>query len=231
MSNVLKIGGIEKSSLLDYPDRISTVIFLYGCNLRCRYCHNPELVTEPFKKEISYSEKEVLDFLRSRLGKIDGVVITGGEPLVQKDIEKFIFKVKKLELLVKLDTNGFYPEILSKLIKNSLIDYIAMDVKYSEDEYERYIKNSAKIKKSIKMIIDSGIDYEFRTTYVSGIHTKDSAEGIGKLIKGANRYYIQNFRPGKCIDENLDISNSFLEKELKAFKKIAKKYVRNVYIR
>jgi pyruvate formate lyase activating enzyme len=231
LSNVLKIGGIEKSSLLDYPDKISTVIFLYGCNLRCRYCHNPELVTEPFKKEIAYPEKEILDFLRSRIGKIDGVVITGGEPLIQKDIEKFIIRIKNLGLFVKLDTNGFYPEILKKLIKNNLIDYIAMDVKYSEKEYEKYIKNSSNIKKSIAVIINSGIDYEFRTTYVSGIHTKESAEGIGKLIKGAKRYYIQNFRPGKCIDESLDITNSFLEKELKTFKKIVKRYVKNVYIR
>ncbi|MDD4381869.1 MAG: anaerobic ribonucleoside-triphosphate reductase activating protein [Candidatus Dojkabacteria bacterium] len=228
---MLRIGGLEKSSLLDYPDKISTVIFLYGCNLRCRYCHNPELVTQPFRKEVSYTEKEVLDFLRSRIGKVDGVVITGGEPLIQRNIEGFIRKIKKLGLLVKLDTNGFFPNMLSKLIKNDLIDYISMDVKYSEEEYLKYTGNISKVKRSIKMIMDSGIDYEFRTTYINDLHTKTSAEGIGKLIKGAKRYYIQNFRPGKCIDENLNIDNSFLEKELKVFKRIIKKYIKNVYIR
>ncbi len=228
---MLKIGGLEKSSLLDYPDKISTVIFFYGCNLRCRYCHNPELVTEPFRKEVSYTEKEVFDFLKSRIGKVDGVVITGGEPLLQNGIEDFIRKIKKLGLLVKLDTNGFFPDILSKLIKEDLIDYISMDVKYSEEEYLKYTGNISKVKKSIKMIMESGIDYEFRTTYMNGIHTKESVEGIGELIKGAKRYYIQNFRDGKCIDESLNIDNSFLEKELKVFKKIMKKYIKDVYIR
>lgn len=228
---MLKIAGIEKSSLLDYPDKISTVIFLYGCNLRCRYCHNPELVIEPFRKDISYTEEDIIKFLKQRIAKVDGVVITGGEPLIQKGLERFLRRIKKLAFLIKLDTNGFYPDILKSLLKKNLIDYISMDVKYSENEYLKYTGDVSKIKESINIIMNSNLDYEFRTTFVNGIHTKESVEGIGQLVNGAKRYFIQNFRPGKCIDQTLNIDNSFLEKELKNFRKIIKKYVKDAYIR
>ena len=231
---MLRIGGLEKSSLIDYPGKVSAVVFTYGCSLRCPYCHNPELVTEKFNREYQITQKYFFEFLRNRKGKLDGVVITGGEPLINDDLEKFIKKIKTLGYLVKLDTNGTYPSRLKKLIDRNLIDYIAMDVKYPKSEY---IKSSArkgmteKIMESINIIMGSGVDYEFRTTYVKKFHNLKSAEGIGKMIKGAKRYYIQNFREGKTIDPYLSSINSFSQNDLEKIKRILKEYVQKVYIR
>lgn len=231
---MLRISGLERSSLLDYPGKISAIIFTHGCDLKCPYCHNPELVIEGFDKAKSFSEEQVLDFLKSRKGKLDALVITGGEPLVQKELLPFIKKVKEMGFLIKLDTNGTFPDKLKDLIETGYIDYVAMDVKYPKVQY---IKNSIipgvakKIEQSIKIIMDSGLDYEFRTTYVKPLHSLESAEGIGKMIKGAKDYYIQNFRPGKTIDQTLTKKNSFTTKELEEIKKTIKKYVDNVQIR
>lgn len=231
---MLRVSGLERSSLLDYPGKISAIIFTHGCNLRCPYCHNPELVIEGFNKDGSFSEKDILSFLESRKGKLDALVITGGEPLVQSNLLPFIKKVKEMGFLIKLDTNGTFPDRLKDFIKTGLIDYIAMDVKYPKVEY---VKNSMipeiakKIERSIKIIMDSGLDYEFRTTYVKPLHSLESAEGIGQMIKGAKNYYIQNFRPGKTIDPTLTKENSFTTKELEQIKKIIKKYVEDVQIR
>ena len=228
------IGGLEKVSLIDYPGKVAAIVFTYGCNLRCPYCHNPELVIEKLPSERKFSEKYVLDFLKERKGKLDGVVITGGEPLIHMDIESFISKIKKLGFLVKLDTNGFYPERLQTLIDKKMTDYIAMDVKYPKSKYLSItnINNSKdKITQSIKIIMNSGLDYEFRTTYVKHIHTIDSAKEIGKMIRGAKNYYIQNFRPGKTIDPTLTSKDSFTQKELEQISDEIKKYVKNVYIR
>ncbi len=231
---MLRVSGLERSSLLDYPGKISAIIFTHGCNLRCPYCHNPELVIEGFNKDASFSENDILSFLESRKGKLDALVITGGEPLVQSDLLPFIKKVKEMGFLIKLDTNGTFPDKLKDFIETGLIDYIAMDVKYPKVEY---VKNSMipgvskKIEKSIKIIMNSGLDYEFRTTYVKPLHSLESAEGIGKMIKEAKNYYIQNFRPGKTIDPTLTKENSFTTKELEQIKRIIEKYVKNVQIR
>jgi pyruvate formate lyase activating enzyme len=231
---MLRVSGLERSSLLDYPGKISAIIFTHGCNLRCPYCHNPELVIEGFNKDGSFSEKDILSFLESRKGKLDALVITGGDPLVQSNLLPFIKKVKEMGFLIKLDTNGTFPDRLKDFIKTGLIDYIAMDVKYPNVEY---VNNSMipeiakKIERSIKIIMDSGLDYEFRTTYVKPLHSLESAEGIGQMIKGAKNYYIQNFRPGKTIDPTLTKENSFTTKELEQIKKIIKKYVEDVQIR
>ena len=231
---MLRISGLERSSLLDYPGKISAIIFTHGCDLKCPYCHNPELVIEGFDKAKSFTEEQVLDFLKSRKGKLDALVITGGEPLVQKELLPFIKKVKEMGFLIKLDTNGTFPDKLKDLIETGYIDYIAMDVKYPKVQY---IKNSIipgvakKIEQSIKIIMDSGLDYEFRTTYVKPLHSLESVEGIGKMIKGAKNYYIQNFRPGKTIDQTLTKENSFTTKELEEIKKTMEKYVDNVQIR
>lgn len=231
---MLKISGLQKSSLLDYPDRISAVLFTHGCNLRCPYCHNPELVIEEFCKGTEISQKDLFEFLRRRVGKLEGVVITGGEPLLHNDLEEFVKKIKNMGYLVKLDTNGTFPKRLQKIIDHRLVDYLAMDVKYSKSQY---IISSAdrgigeKIRESIEIIKNSGIDYEFRTTFVKKIHNLESAEKIGEMIEGANSYYIQNFRPGKTINPSLTSENSFTKKELEQIRKIMKKYVKNVYIR
>jgi len=228
------IAGLEKTTLLDYPDRIAAVVFTYGCNLRCPYCHNPELVIEEVNKDSILTEEYVLNFLRKRVGKLDGVVITGGEPLLHKDIPSFIKKIKDLGFLVKLDTNGSYPKKLKSLIKDGLLDYIDMDVKYRDELYKQGINGGMKvpnISESIEIIMHSGIEYSFRTTFVKSIHTVKSVDEICKMIEGANTYYIQNFRTGKTIDPSLDSSFSFSRKELKEMKDRASHYVKKVIIR
>lgn len=231
---MIKISGLERSSLLDYPDKVSAVVFTHGCNLRCPYCHNPELVVDKFCRKTQITQKYLFQFLKNRKGKLDGVVITGGEPLIHEDLGKFIKKIKDMGYLIKLDTNGTYPSRLKKLIKDNLLDYIAMDVKYPRSDY---IKSSARkgvskrITESIQIIMDSGIDYEFRTTYVKKFHDINSVEKIGKMIKGSQKYYIQNFRAGKTLDPHLSSVNSFTQEELKKMKKMMSKYVKKVYIR
>lgn len=230
----MEISGLEKSSLLDYPGKISAVIFTYGCNLRCPYCHNPELVVEPFNEDREITEKYLMEFLKHRVGKLDAVVITGGEPLIQNDLLPLVEGIKEMGYLIKLDTNGFLPDKLKRIIKTGYIDYIAMDVKYPRSEYIKQTGKSIaqeKISTSIDIIMNSGIDYEFRTTYVRKFHDLESVEKIGQMIEGAERYYIQNFRAGKTIDPFLSEDNSFSQKELKEMKKVMKKYVKKAYIR
>ena len=228
------IAGFQKSTLLDYPGKVSALIFTYGCNLRCEYCHNPELVILPCKKSSIVKDQEVLDFLKSRKKLLDALTITGGEPTIQKDLIPFIKKVKRLGYLVKLDTNGTNSKIVEKILDLNIVDYWAMDVKYEKELYKQNLKDDIKyneIKRSIKLIMGRANDYEFRTTYVKGIHTLESAKGIGELIKGAKRYYIQNFRPGKTINPLLNSRNSFTEAELQSIKKVMHKYVKDIEIR
>jgi pyruvate formate lyase activating enzyme len=225
------ISGFEKNTLLDYPGKISSIVFTYGCNLKCRYCHNPELVIEAIKQESVISEEQVLSYLKKRKGLIDALVITGGEPTLQKDLISFIRKVKDLGYLVKLDTNGSFSSIVEEILDLDIIDYWAMDIKYPSEYYEEYEIEFEPIKRSAELIMKKAKDYEFRTTYVKGIHTIDDAQGIGEIIKGAKRYYIQNFRKGKTIDPTLDNSNSFTEDELDQIKNIVSKYVKQVEIR
>ena len=228
------IAGFQKSTLLDYPGKVSALIFTYGCNLRCEYCHNPELVTLPCKRSSIVKEEDVLNFLKRRKQFLDALVITGGEPTLHTDLIPFIKKVKRLGYLVKLDTNGINSKIVENILDLNIVDYWAMDVKYEEDLYKQSLKNDIEyneIKRSIQLIMERANDYEFRTTYVKGIHTLESANGIGKLIKGAKRYYIQNFRPGKTINPLLSNRNSFLDNELESIQMIMHKYVKNVEMR
>jgi len=225
------IAGFEKNTLLDYPGKIASIIFTYGCNLRCSYCHNPELVIHPCNKAALISEDEVVEYLKKRKVLIDGLVITGGEPTLQKDLISFIKKIKNLGILVKLDSNGVLDNIIEEIINLNIVDYWAMDVKYPSEYYKEYEIDIKAIKHSIEIIMNSGKDYEFRTTYVKGIHSIEDAKDIGELIKGAQNYYIQNFRKGKTIDPKLNSSNSFTQKELEKIKKIISKYVKNVVIR
>ncbi len=227
----MKIAGFEKNTLLDYPGKVASIIFTYGCNLRCPYCHNPELVIHPCLKENLYSEDYILDYLKHREGLIDALVITGGEPTLQSDLIPFIKRVKELGILVKLDTNGTLDDIVEDIMKQDIVDYWAMDIKYPSEYFKEYELDSKSVKHTIKMIMNSGKEYEFRTTYVKGIHSIEDAKSIGKMIKGAKNYYIQNFRKGKTIDPKLNESNSFTEKELEEIKKIVSPYVNKVKIR
>lgn len=228
------ISGFQKSTLLDYPGKLAALIFTYGCNLRCEYCHNPELVIQSFKKNSSITEEDIFSFLEKRKNLVDGVVITGGEPTIQKDLISFIKKIRNMGFLVKLDTNGTNSKIVKKILEMNIVDYWAMDIKYDKEIYIQNLENKVKyeeVEKSIKLIMENAKDYEFRTTYVKGIHTSDSIKGIGELIKGSKRYYIQNFRAGKTINPALNSSNSFTQQELEKFKKLMQKYVKNVEIR
>ena len=228
------ITGFQKSTLLDYPGKVSALIFTYGCNLRCKYCHNPELVILPCTKESIIKDEEIFTFLKSRKTLLDALVITGGEPTLQSDLIPFIKKVKDIGLLVKLDTNGTNSKIVKELLDLDIVDYWAMDIKYEDEIYKQNLQENIEyeeIKESIRLIKDRARDYEFRTTYVKGIHTIKSAEGIGKLIEGSKRYYIQNFRPGKTINPTLNRSDSFTQKELKQMKNSIKKYIKDVEIR
>lgn len=226
------IGGIQKTSLIDYPDKISTVVFTQGCNFRCGFCHNKELVISK-KTNNEFPEKDVLAFLKKRQSIIEAVVITGGEPTLQKDLIPFIIKIKDLGFFVKLDTNGSNPSIIKKLLKLKLLDYIAMDIKAPFSSYQKLTNSKieiSNIKKSISLIISSGINYEFRTT-IMPFFTIDDIEEISKMIKGAEKYYLQNFRNIKTLEENF---KSFIPKkkaELKSFIPILKQNIKYVFLR
>jgi pyruvate formate lyase activating enzyme len=227
----MQIAGFEKNTLLDYPGKVASIIFTYGCNLRCPYCHNPELVIKPLNKDLLFSKEEIINYLKKRKGLIDALVITGGEPLLQKDLIPFIKQIKELDLLVKLDTNGTLSDKVKKLVEENIVDYWAMDVKFPTEYLKDYGMDPQNIKESIDFIMNSNKEYEFRTTYVKGLHKIRDAHGIGEMIKGSKKYYIQNFRKGKSIDSSLDSSNSFTEEELNEIKKIVSQYVKKVEIR
>lgn len=230
---MLNIAGFEKISLIDYPGKLSAIVFTYGCNLKCEYCHNPELVTESLDQARLLDQEKILQYLTKRKGKLDAVVITGGEPLLYDDLISFVKKVKELGYLVKLDTNGLLPQKLQKYIKLGLLDYISMDIKYSPDDYIQYTGEAAlkNVRETIKTIMESGLEYEFRTTYVKGIHSLNSSKEIAQMIDGAQLYFIQNFRSGKTINPTLSAANSFTETELKKLRKEAKPFVKQVEIR
>ncbi len=190
----MKIGGIQKTSLLDYPDIISAIIWTVGCNFRCPFCYNKDIVLGNVQP---IPEKEVILFLEKRKGMLEGLVITGGEPLMQNDIADFCEKVKKMGYLVKIDTNGMYPEKLKELIDKKLIDYVAMDIKAPRTKYDKLTNVKADIKKieeSIKILQNSKLDYEFRTTFVPELLTKNDIIEIAKWLKGSKKYYLQQFK-------------------------------------
>ena len=228
----MKIHGLQKLTLLDYPGKTACTVFTGGCNFRCPFCHNALLVTDIDSSQ-TYSEEEILDFLSKRTGLLDGVCITGGEPLMNGDIADFIKKIKEMGYSVKLDTNGTFPERLKTLLENNLIDYVAMDIKNSKDKYAitAGIKNVniSDIERSINLLKSSDIDYEFRTTVVNEFHTEADILKIAEWIKGAKKYFLQNFEDsGNLIGENLTaVSKEVLE----SMKSVAKAFVENTQIR
>jgi pyruvate formate lyase activating enzyme len=230
------IGGLQKFSLLDYPEHISAIVFTQGCNFRCQFCYNPMLVwpdygkANPDKEGHSWDEDGLLAFLTERFGKLDGVVITGGEPTIHQDLDKFARKIKKIGYKVKLDTNGTNPEVLKSLIKEKLIDYIAMDVKASEVNYEKVVGvkvDMEKIKASIKIIMTSGLPYEFRTTIVPSLVDRQEVKAIGEMIKGAEKWFLQQFKPDTdLVNHDFQSIKPYPRSELAAMEKIAAQYVK-----
>jgi len=190
----MKIGGLQKTSLQDYPEEISSIIWTIGCNFSCPFCYNKDLVEGNIAK---IPEEDILSFLKKRKELIDGLVISGGEPLLQKDLKNFCKKVKKLGYKIKIDTNGSYPEKLKKLVDEKLIDYIAMDIKAPKKKYNKLTNvkiDIKKIEKSIEIIKNSKLDYEFRTTVVPSLLMMEDIVEIANWLKGAGKFYIQQFK-------------------------------------
>ncbi len=221
------IGGIQGISLIDYPGKVSAALFTIGCNMRCGYCHNPELVLpERFAQAIDLDE--IFDFLHSRRGKLDGVVISGGEPTVQPDLEEFIAKIKSLGFLVKLDTQGTAPATIDSLIKKELIDFIAMDIKGPLHKYAQIAARPvdiSAIQQSINIILSSGIDHEFRTTIVREQLSPQDIDDIGQLIHGGKRFALQKFKAGYTINPQFSRRHTYTDEEFEEFKKVLEKYV------
>ena len=225
------INGLQKLTLLDYPQHTACTIFTAGCNFRCPFCHNAGLVTH-INNADQIPEAEVLEFLKKRVGLLDGVCITGGEPLLQPDIDEFMAKIKALGYKIKLDTNGSKPEKLARLIEKSLIDYIAMDIKNSPARYSETVGlpvDLGDVEKSITTIKNSGLDYEFRTTVAKGLHKTQDIVALARWIFPAKKYFLQNFvDSGDLIGSGL---SAFSESELEEMKRGASEFVSNVQIR
>lgn len=230
----MKISGIIKTTLIDYPGHIATSIFTQGCNFKCPYCHNPDLIPVESGKE-EYMELDYFwDFLEDRKDFLDGVAITGGEPTLQNNLIEFIEKIKMKNFKVKLDTNGSRPDILKKLIDKKLVDYIAMDIKSSILKYSDYSDDSSigdKVIESIELIKNSEIDYEFRTTVVPVLHDEKDVKEISGLVSGADNFAIQNFREERTYDKDFESKIPFTEKELEKFKAILEDKVNNIKIK
>ena len=235
----MQIAGIQKTTLVDFPGKIAATVFLRGCNFRCGFCHNPELVLpEQFLPIIN--QDELFRFLESRIGKLQGVCITGGEPLLWNTTRKLISHIKALGFAVKLDTNGSYPKRLEEIMADGDVDYIAMDIKSSLTKYAKTISSNqlptsdknllSDIQKSIQLIIGSNLNYEFRTTAVKPLHTPEDFHKIGKIVKGAKRFYIQNFVHSKHIKQPHEYM-PFTKVELKRSLEIISAYVSEAGLR
>lgn len=228
----MKIGGIQKLSLADYPGKTCAVLFTIGCNMCCGYCHNPELVI-PDKYIDNMPLEDIYNFLDSRANKLDAIAVTGGEPTLHKDLPEFIAHIKSLGYLVKLDSNGTNPEVIRHLIDKKLIDYIAMDIKGPLEKYSEITNrpvNTDAIKQSIDLIMKSGVDYELRTTIVSGQLDFTDFEKIGKMIKGAKRYAIQKFVSGKTNNPAFAKRSAYSDEDMEKIKVIMLKYVNSCVI-
>lgn len=212
------IGGLQKITLLDYPNKIAATVFLAGCNFRCPFCYNPELVLpQIIKKSQKISERSFFSFLKERKELLDGVVVCGGEPTIHKDLPLFIKKIKKLGFAVKLDTNGSNPEMLKKLLQQKLIDYVAMDVKAPKEKYKEITGGKANVKEieeSIEILKSDKIDYEFRTTVVPTLLSKEDILKIVKWISPAKRYFLQSFSPSKHINPEFNNIKPYPEEYL-----------------
>jgi len=199
------IGGLQKFSISDFPGRISAIVYTRGCNFRCPYCHNPELV-DPAAYADPIPEKSVIDFLRSRTGRLQGVVVTGGEPTLHPDLPEFLSVVRRLGFDTKLDTNGSNPDLLECIIDGRLVDYIALDVKAPLDSYRRITGVDARtkdIERSIHLVIESGLSHELRTTYEESMLSPEDLREIALLARGSRLLVLQGFHPTKALDKRM----------------------------
>ncbi|MBP3388038.1 MAG: anaerobic ribonucleoside-triphosphate reductase activating protein [Clostridia bacterium] len=227
----MKICGLQKTTLLDYPEHIACTVFLGGCNLRCPFCHNADLVVG--KVEGIYSKEDILKYLHKRVGVLDGVCVTGGEPLIYEDTLEFLGELKSMGFLVKLDTNGFFPDRLEKALKSGNVDYVAMDIKSSIDGYAAATGVASPdidaVKRSIKLLESSGVDHEYRTTVVRELHGEKEIAAIEALIGGAKKYFLQGF-----IDSGKVLGGTFTahpKEKMHELLAVARKYVHDAQLR
>ncbi len=227
------IKGLTRLSAIEYPGKTCAVAFLGGCNFRCPFCHNRDLVERPGSLP-DIKESEVLGLLESRRTWLDGLTITGGEPCMHRELPGFMKSVKDAGFLVKLDTNGSFPEVLEDVLGKGLADYVAMDIKAPSGKYARASGvrvDTRKIERSVDIIMKSGIEYEFRTTAVPGLFTEADARAIAKWLSGAERYFLQRFLPRNTLDRTFESRASFSEEELRAFADIMKGGIGEVGVR
>jgi pyruvate formate lyase activating enzyme len=230
------LGGIQKNSFIDFPGKISAVLFLSGCNFQCPYCHNPELIKG--RSDCSTFFNETLDFLKKRKGLLDGVVISGGEPTIHKELFILCEKLKSSGFPVKIDTNGSRPHVIQKLMKEGLIDYIAMDIKTDPSNYISFTNrgfNPKDILKSIQIIMESSVDYEFRTTCIKPLVNENVIQNISRLINGSRLYALQHFKNDQVLKPDFFKCNAdargLSDSEIAVLQSIAKLWVRTCIIR
>lgn len=235
----MKINGLQKLTLLDYPEKLAATVFTAGCNLRCPFCHNATLVTQ-IENSDHYTEDEVLTFLKKRKGKLDGICITGGEPLIHNDIANFIKKVRELGFLIKLDTNGSFPEKLKSLLDKGLLDYVAMDIKNTPEKYALTVGipdfDCTPVFESAKILMQGNTPYEFRTTLVHELHTAQDMKKIGQTLEKAKNYYLQSFEDSGDLvgfTKNAGISplTALTKVETSKYQHILAQYIEHVEVR
>lgn len=230
----MQVTGIQKLTLLDYPGTVACTVFTAGCNFRCPFCHNAMLVL-PEQIETNYlTDGEVFDFLRKRRGVLDGVAVTGGEPLLHRDMPEFLSRIKELGYKIKLDTNGSNPALLREIVGAGLVDRVAMDIKNAPESYAETIGferfDIAPVEQSKNFLLEGSVDYEFRTTVVRGIHTKESLIGAAKWISGAKEYYLQQFKDSGSLVMGEGLS-AYDEKQMHELAEAVREYVPTVEVR
>lgn len=230
----MRIKGIQKTTLIDFPDLVACTVFTPGCNFHCGFCYNESIVNDD-KSIPDVPEEEFFKFLEKRKKVLDGVVVSGGEPTLQKDLPEFLEKIKKMKFKTKLDTNGSNPEMIKELVKKGLVDYFAMDIKAPLEDYEKVCNAKVDVKKiqeSIELIKNSGIDYEFRSTVLPALHSIQDFEKIGELLKGSKKFVMQQFASVESVlDKKFQKAERFSKQDFEKFKKILEKYVQSVEVR
>lgn len=228
----MRIGGLQRLSLVDFPQKLSAIVFTVGCNFRCPFCHNPELVVGGHQE---IPETEFFDFLSQRTHQLEGVVITGGEPTLHRDLPEFIQRIRALGYAIKLDTNGMSPEMLQQLIDKNLLDYVAMDIKHVLKQYpiatglQQFDLHN--IQRSIAILLRNHVDYEFRTTVIQGLHNPEDIVTMAKEIQGARRYIVQEFIPKKTLDPHFSAKLPFERATLESLTPEVLRYVQTFEIR
>lgn len=227
----MKIHGLQKMTLLDFPGLVACTVFLGGCDLRCPFCHNAEILD--MNAPAVMDDKEFLEFLETRRGKLDGVAVTGGEPTLRPDLPELLSEIKRLGFKVKLDTTGNHPDMLKRIVGEGLVDYVAMDVKNSKERYAETVGltgfDISRVDESISFLLRGDVEYEFRTTVIKQFHDRDSFIGIAEWIKGAEKYFLQGFVDRDTVPfAGLEART---EEEMKEYAEIVKSYVKSVELR